>query len=192
MIDIFQRILEIVGSFAGLIYGSEEFKKLRIIISLLVLIFSFLGLFYFFYLEKKYKIGTSIWLTSIKNFLEGFIKPEHLNREWKKIKDIFLLNPNLALKKVYKYLEEVINLYGYEEETLSEKFSKIPNSVFEKKQDFLRALHVLEIINKKESEEKISSREALALIRVIEKGLLELLIIDSQAQWAISLTLPQE
>lgn len=191
MSELVQKILEIIGSFAGLIFGAEEFKRLKIIFMFFSLIFSLLAIVYFFYLERKYKIGTSILLTNIKNFLEGFIKPENLNQEWKKIKEIFIIDYFLALDKIYRYLQEVINFYEYEGNTLSEKYQKIPNSVFNNKNDFLRALKILELIRNQKENIDINPREALALIRVIEKGLTELLVIDSQAQWAIFLILPE-
>lgn len=192
MTEIAQKILELIGSFAGLIFGSEEFKKIKILISLISLIISILFISYYIYLEKKYKIGSSILLINIKNFLEAFIKKEYFHQEWEKIKDVFLVDYFIALNKVYNYLQNLINFYDYEGENLIEKYSKFPDSVFENKQNFLKALKVLEIIKNKKENIKISKKESLALIRIIEKGLTELLVIDSQAQWAIFLTLPEE
>lgn len=192
MTEIAQKILELIGSFAGLIFGSEEFKKIKILISLISLIISILFISYYIYLEKKYKIGSSILLINIKNFLEAFIKKEYFDQEWEKIKDVFLVDYFIALNKVYNYLENLINFYNYEGENLIEKYSKFPESVFENKQNFLKALRVLEIIKNKKENIKISKKEALVLIRIIEKGLTELLVIDSQTQWAIFLTLPEE
>jgi hypothetical protein len=192
MIELAQRILEIIGSFAGLIFGTPEFKKLKIILMIISLTFSILALYYFFYLERKYKIGTSILITNIKNFLEAFLKQENFNQEWLKIKDIFLVDHLSALNKVYKYLNEIINLYEYPGNDLFEKYNQFPESVFNNKKDFLKAIKVLEVIKSKKEKLEISREEGLAIIRVIEKGLLELMIIDSQAQWATFLKLPED
>ncbi|GIW66269.1 MAG: hypothetical protein KatS3mg095_0167 [Candidatus Parcubacteria bacterium] len=192
MIEIINKLLEISGSFVGLLFGTEEFKKLKIVISFISLTFSILILLYYFYLEKKYKIGTSIIITNLKNFLEAFIKKDNFNKNWLKIKDIFILDHKIALKKVLDYLNEIISLYEYEGENLKDKFSKFPESVFQSKSNFIKALSVIEILTKKNENNNISKKEALAIIRIIEKGLMELLIIDSQAQWAVSLVLPED
>ncbi|GIW65888.1 MAG: hypothetical protein KatS3mg094_407 [Candidatus Parcubacteria bacterium] len=192
MIELFNKFIELIGSFAGLLLGSEEFIELKRIISVISLIISILFLFYYFYLEKKYKLGTSIILTNLKNFLEAFIKKDILNKEWLKIKSVFLIDHYSAIKKVFDYLNQVISLYDYEGENLKEKFSKFPNSIFKNKNDFIKAIHIIEILNKEKNSQSITERESLAIIRVIEKGLIELLIIDPQAQWANSLILPED
>jgi len=191
MSEIIQKILEALGSFAGLIVGSEEFKQLKILISFISLLLSILFLGYFIYLEKKYKIGTSIWLTNIKNFLEGFVKPDDFKKEWLKIKEIFLIDHLLALKKTYKFLNEIMIFYDYEGNNLIDKYSQFPESVFKSKNDFLKALNILEIINQNPTQD-ISKKEALIIIKTIEKGLLDLLVIDSESQWASSLVLDKQ
>jgi len=191
--EIIQTILSLLGGLSGLLFSLPEFRKLKIIISAFVILTSIGLIVYWIYLERKYKFGIEWWKFLIKYYSEAFIKPEYFDQEWLKIKNIFLSDHLASLIKAYKYLEEVINLYGYEELTLIEKFKKIPDQVFPNKERFLKALEALEIIkNKLEKNEKIeiSEMEALAILKEIELSLQGLFVITQKALWANFLVLP--
>jgi len=191
--EIIQTILSLLGGLSGLLFSLPEFRKLKIIISALAILFSLALIGYWIYLERKYRFGIEWWKFLIKYYSEAFIKPEYFDQEWLKIKNIFLSDHFAALLKTYKYLEEVIDLYGYEEPTLIEKFKKIPDQVFPNKERFLKALEALEIIkNKLSKNEKIeiSEIEALAILKEIETGLQGLFVITQKALWANFLVLP--
>jgi hypothetical protein len=185
---IFDRLIEILGTLSGIVVGSKEFLKLKLVISFFAIFFVIALLLYYIYLERKYKIGTEIILTNIKNFLEAFVlKKEVLSKEWLDIKKVFLLDKKAALIKVYYYLNRIIDFYGYSGNTLEEKFKNFPDSVFENKNDFLKSIKILEILKNKidkKEEIKLNEEEILFIIKVIEKGLVNLLIIDPENQWA--------
>jgi hypothetical protein len=185
---IFDRLIEILGTLSGIVVGSKEFLKLKLLISFFAIFFVIALLLYYIYLERKYKIGTEIILTNIKNFLEAFVlKKEVLSKEWLDIKKVFLLDKKAALIKVYYYLNRIIDFYGYSGNTLEEKFKNFPDSVFENKNDFLKSIKILEILKNKidkKEEIKLNEEEILFIIKVIEKGLVNLLIIDPENQWA--------
>jgi hypothetical protein len=185
---IFDRLIEILGALSGIVVGSKEFLKLKLVISFFAIFFVIALLLYYIYLERKYKIGTEIILTTIKNFLEAFVlKKEVLSKEWLDIKKVFLLDKKAALIKVYYYLNRIIDFYGYSGNTLEEKFKNFPDSVFENKNDFLKSIKILEILKNKidkKEEIKLNEEEILFIIKVIEKGLVNLLIIDPENQWA--------
>jgi hypothetical protein len=185
---IFDRLIEILGTLSGIVVGSKEFLKLKLVISFFAIFFVIALLLYYIYLERKYKIGTEIILTNIKNFLEAFVlKKEVLSKEWLDIKKVFLLDKKAALIKVYYYLNRIIDFYGYSGNTLEEKFKNLPDSVFENKNDFLKSIKILEILKNKidkKEEIKLNEEEILFIIKVIEKGLVNLLIIDPENQWA--------
>jgi hypothetical protein len=185
---IFDRLIEILGTLSGIVVGSKEFLKLKLVISFFAIFFVIALLLYYIYLERKYKIGTEIILTTIKNFLEAFVlKKEVLSKEWLDIKKVFLLDKKAALIKVYYYLNRIIDFYGYSGNTLEEKFKNFPDSVFENKNDFLKSIKILEILKNKidkKEEIKLNEEEILFIIKVIEKGLVNLLIIDPENQWA--------
>jgi hypothetical protein len=185
---IFDRLIEILGTLSGIVVGSKEFLKLKLAISFFAIFFVIALLLYYIYLERKYKIGTEIILTTIKNFLEAFVlKKEVLSKEWLDIKKVFLLDKKAALIKVYYYLNRIIDFYGYSGNTLEEKFKNFPDSVFENKNDFLKSVKILEILKNKidkKEEIKLNEEEILFIIKVIEKGLVNLLIIDPENQWA--------
>jgi len=185
--EILQRILELLSKIAGLLFNIPEFQKLRILISLFSIVFSLGLIFYWIYLERKYKYGAEWWSFLVKYFLEAFIKPDYFKNEWKKIKNIFLTDQVSALVKTYKFLEEVIELYGYEEGTLKEKFLKIPNQVYKNTNRYERALEALEIIYKKINHKEkieISKEEALAVLKEIENMLGDLFVISPEDYWA--------
>jgi hypothetical protein len=185
---IFDRLIEILGTLSGIVVGSKEFLKLKLVISFFAIFFVIALLLYYIYLERKYKIGTEIILTTIKNFLEAFVlKKEVLSKEWLDIKKFFLLDKKAAIIKVYYYLNRIIDFYGYSGNTLEEKFKNFPDSVFENKNDFLKSIKILEILKNKidkKEEIKLNEEEILFIIKVIEKGLVNLLIIDPENQWA--------
>jgi hypothetical protein len=185
---IFDRLIEILGTLSGIVVGSKEFLKLKLVISFFAIFFVIALLLYYIYLERKYKIGTEIILTTIKNFLEAFVlKKEVLSKEWLDIKKFFLLDKKAAIIKVYYYLNRIIDFYGYSGNTLEEKFKNFPDSVFENKNDFLKSIKILEILKNKidkKEEIKLNEEEILFIIKVIEKGLVNLSIIDPENQWA--------
>ena len=186
--EILQRILELFGKIGGLLFNIPEFQKLRIIVSLFSILFP-LGLIgYWIYLERKYKYGIEWWGFLIKYFLEAFIKSDYFKNEWLKIKNIFLSDYITALIKTYNLLQEVIDLYGYEEKiSLKEKFLKIPNQVYSKLDRYEMALEALEIIydkiNKGEKIE-INRSEALSILKEIENMLGDLFVISPSDYWA--------
>lgn len=185
--EVLQRLLEIFSKIAGLLFNIPEFQKIRIIVSILGLLLSASLIGYWIYLERKYKYGAELWTFLIKYFLDAFIKPEYFKNEWKKIRNIFLADHFLALKETYRLLEEVIDLYGYEEGSLKEKFLSIPNQVYTDKERYAKALEVLEIIMKKiKKDEKIeiNQREVLAVLKEIESLLKNLMVISPEDLWA--------
>jgi len=190
--QIFDRLIEILGTLSGIIVGSKEFLQLKLVISFVSIFFIITLLVYYVYLERKYKIGIEIILLNIKNFLEAFIlKKGDLSKEWLEIKKIFLLDKKMAVMKVYDYLNKIIDFYGYYGNNLEEKFKNFPDSVFENKKDFLKSVKILEILKNKvykKEELNLSDEEILFIIKVIEKGLVTLLIIDQEDQWANFLT----
>lgn len=185
--ELLEKLLEIFSKIAGLLFNIPEFQKLRIIVSILGLLFSLFLIGYWIYLERKYKYGREWWSFLIKYFLDAFIKPEYFKNEWKKIKDIFLSDHILALKSTYKFLEELIDFYGYEKGSLKEKFMSVPNQIYTSKDRYEKALEALEIIqNKLEKREKleITKKEALAVLKEIELMLKDLLVINPEDYWA--------
>ncbi len=185
--EVLQRLLEVFSKIAGLLFNIPEFQKIRIIVSLLGLLFSLSLIGYWIYLERKYRYGIEWWSFLIKYFLEAFIKPDYFKNEWKKIRDIFLSDHLLALKETYRFLEEVIDLYGYESGTLKERFLKIPNQIYTDKERYSKALEALDLIIKKiKNGEKIeiSQKEALAILKEIESMLKNLMVISPEDLWA--------
>jgi len=191
--EFIQTILSLLGGLSGLLFSLPEFRKLKIIISGLAILFTITLIGYWIYLERKYRYGIEFWKFLIEYYSEAFIKPDYFDQEWLKIKNIFLSDNLASLIKTYKYLEEVINIYGYEGTTLIEKFKRIPDQAFPNKERFLKALEALEIIkNKIEKKEKIelSESESLAILKEIELGLQGLFVITQKALWANFLVLP--
>ena len=194
--ELLQKFLELFSKIGGLLFNIPEFQKLRIIVSLFSIIFSLTLIGYWIYLERKYKYGIEWWGFLIKYFLEAFIKPDYFKNEWLKIKNIFLSDHISALIKTYNLLQEIIDLYGYEEKvSLKEKFLKIPNQVYSKLDRYQMALEALEIIyqkiNKKEQIE-ISKTEALSILKEIESMLGDLFVINPSDYWANFQVEPQE
>ena len=214
--EFVQKILTLLGGLSGLLFSLPEFRYLKILISFIAILISLILILYWIYLERKYKYGIEWWKFLIKYFSEAFIKPEYFDEEWLKIKNVFLSDYLNSLIRTYKYLEEVIELYGYEEKSLLEKFKKIPEQVFPNKERFLKALEALGLIyrkllsleskiseiesllNNKDIKEKlekgssleISENEALAILKEIELGLQGLFVITHKALWANFLVLP--
>lgn len=193
--EVLQRILEIFSKIAGLLFNIPEFQKLRILISLFSIIFSLLLIFYWIYLERKYKYGSEWWSFLIKYFLEAFIKPEYFKNEWRKIKNLFVTDHISSLLKTYQFLQEVIDLYGYEKGNLKEKFLQIPNQVYNKKERYEMALEALEVIyNKiqKKEEIEITKLDALSILKEIESMLGDLFVISPEDYWANFQVVPEE
>jgi len=191
--EFIQTILNLIGGLTGLLFSLPEFRKLKIIVSAFAILFSIGLIGYWIYLERKYKFGIELWKFLIKYYFEAFIKPDYFDKGWTKIKNIFLSDYFASLMKVYKYLEEVADLYGYEESSLIEKFNKIPDQIFPNKERFLKALEALEIIKSKLSKNEkveISEIEVLAILKEIELGLQGLFVITHKALWANFLALP--
>ncbi len=191
--EFVQKILTLLGGLSGLLFSLPEFRYLKILISFIAILISLILILYWIYLERKYKYGIEWWKFLIKYFSEAFIKPEYFDEEWLKIKNVFLSDYLNSLIRTYKYLEEVIELYGYEEKSLLEKFKKIPEQVFPNKERFLKALEALILIKEKlekGSSLEISENEALAILKEIELGLQGLFVITHKALWANFLVLP--
>lgn len=193
--EFLQRILEILSKISGFLFNIPEFQKFKVVISLFSIIISLLLIFYWIYLERKYKYGSDWWAFLIKYFLEAFIKPDYFKNEWKKIKNIFITDHISALVKTYQFLQEVIDLYGYEDGTLKEKFLKIPNQVYSKKDRYGMALEALEIIyNKIQNKNKIeiTQLDSISILKEIESMLGDLFVISPEDYWANFQVVPQE
>jgi len=100
-----------------------------------------------------------------------------------------------ALNKTYKFLQELIEMYGYEGSNIIEKFKKFPDQILKNKNDFLKALEILVLVdNKQKKKEKIeiSEKEVLRVLYEIEKGLKNLLVINQEDLWVEELIPPLE
>lgn len=193
--EIVEKFLRLIASIGGLIFGTPEFKRLKILISFLSIIFSFILIGYWIYLERKYKFGIDEWKRVLKDFNDAFIKEDYYKKQWADIKKIFLVNHLNALNKTYKFLEELIEMYGYEGANIVEKFKNFPNQILKNKNDFLKALEILVLIdNKQKKKEKIeiAEKEALRVLYEIEKGLKNLLVINQEDLWVEELIPPLE
>jgi hypothetical protein len=193
--EIVEKFLRLIASIGGLIFGTPEFRRLKIIISFLSIIFSFILIGYWIYLERKYKFGIDEWKRVLKDFNDAFIKEDYYKKQWADVKKIFLANNLNALNKTYKFLQELIEMYGYEGSNIIEKFKKFPDQILKNKNDFLKALEILVLVdNKQKKKEKIeiSEKEVLRVLYEIEKGLKNLLVINQEDLWVEELIPPLE
>jgi hypothetical protein len=86
-------------------------------------------------------------------------------------------------------------MYGYEGSNIIEKFKKFPDQILKNKNDFLKALEILVLVdNKQKKKEKIeiSEKEVLRVLYEIEKGLKNLLVINQEDLWVEELIPPLE
>ena len=193
--EIIEKFLRLIASIGGLIFGTPEFRRLKIIISFLSIIFSFILIGYWIYLERKYRFGIDEWKRVLKDFNDAFIKEDYYKKQWADVKKIFLANSLNALNKTYKFLQELIEMYGYEGSNIIEKFKKFPDQILKNKNDFLKALEILVLDdNKQKKKEKIeiSEKEVLRVLYEIENGLKNLLVINQEDLWVEELIPPLE
>jgi hypothetical protein len=193
--EVVEKFLRLIASIGGLIFGTPEFRRLKIIISFLSIIFSFILIGYWIYLERKYRFGIDEWKRVLKDFNDAFIKEDYYKKQWADVKKIFLANSLNALNKTYKFLQELIEMYGYEGSNIIEKFKKFPDQILKNKNDFLKALEILVLVdNKQKKKEKIeiSEKEVLRVLYEIEKGLKNLLVINQEDLWVEELIPPLE
>jgi len=193
--EIIEKFLRLIASIGGLIFGTPEFRRLKIIISFLSIILSFILIGYWIYLERKYRFGIDEWKRVLKDFNDAFIKEDYYKKQWADVKKIFLANSLNALNKTYKFLQELIEMYGYEGSNIIEKFKKFPDQILKNKNDFLKALEILVLVdNKQKKKEKIeiSEKEVLRVLYEIENGLKNLLVINQEDLWVEELIPPLE
>ncbi|MGC8981626.1 MAG: hypothetical protein ACP5JU_01610 [Minisyncoccia bacterium] len=193
--EIIEKFLRVIAGIGGLIFGTPEFKKLKIIISFLSIIFSLLLIWYWIYLERKYKFGIDEWKRVLRDFSDAFLKEDHFKKQWADIKKIFLVNHLKAINRTYKFLQELIDFYGYKGDNIIEKFKNFPDQILKNKSDFLKAVEILVLIDNKQKKKEgveISKDEALRVLYEIEKGLKNLLVINHEDLWVEELIPPLE
>lgn len=195
MSEIIEKFLKVIASLGGVIFGTPEFKKIKIILSFFSIIISILLIWYWIYLERKYKYGLWEWKRVYKDFTEAFIKSDYFRKKWVDIKKVYLSNYMKSLENAYLFLSELIDFYGYEGDNIIEKYQKFPNQILKNKDDFLKALEILVLIyekNKKKQKIEISQKETIKVLYVIEKGLRNLLVINQGDLWVEELIPPLE
>ena len=193
--EIVDQVLRLIASLGGLILTTPEFRELKFWLSLISLLISFLFIYYWFYLEKKSGYGRDVFKWILENISEASIPNDHFKKQWVSLKKVYLLDRIQTLRQVYKFLKELINFYGYPGEDLIEQFKMFPDQILTNKENFLKALEIITIIEeraKNNQQINMADKEVALVLYEIEKGLKNLLVINLEDQWAEELIPPLE
>lgn len=192
---LFDRLLEVVTSFGGLIFGLPGYKLFKLIFSILGLFFSLALIGYWLYLESKFKWGRWWWKLLFNIWAEAKVKPKIFQKEWKKLENVFKKDKIASLIRAEEILQAVLNLYFFKEKELLkdrlEKTSKITIPNIERLKMANSAIELIKTNRDKGKNIDVSETEILSILKEFEQALLGMLVITEEDLWVAKPEQPQ-
>ncbi|MEK7673975.1 MAG: hypothetical protein AAB371_02155 [Patescibacteria group bacterium] len=192
---LIDRVFELIDAVAGLLFGTNEFKFVKLILVFFGLIVSLAFVGYWFFMESKYKWGRWWWGFLFNIWAEARIKPEVFQKEWKKLQSVYERDKTESLYKSEEILNALLDLYFYEEAPLTdrlEKTSKITIPNIERLKMANNAIELIKTRQKNGEKIEISEKEANSILKEFELSLLQMFIIVEEDCWVKSLEQPQQ
>ncbi len=176
-----------IGRIINLVEGINKFllqTPLEILKALGLFFSLFLtGLMVFFWIkiEKETKDEIGYWKTLIKN-RRDFYFLKNSKRYFLKIKKNFYEDKNKTLIKINKFLDRVLEVFGYEG-SLEEKLNKVSPLILTNLEEIKKAIEIVKIIEEKiknKEEINLSEDEYFVIFHEYEKALLNLNILTTE------------
>lgn len=187
---IFRQLIELLGIFTGLVFGTAGFAQTKLLVSLLGLLLALLAVAYWIFLESRYGYGREWWGMLFRYFLQARLKFKQLKSDWQKVKRVFLVDPIRSVFIARELFATVIDLYGYPGKTLPEKLSAFPPKIIPNLERLQKALAAIDLIEAKGITVEITQAEILAVLRELEEALVALLLLNREDCWVTPSTSP--
>ncbi|GBD34827.1 hypothetical protein HRbin35_00578 [bacterium HR35] len=156
----------------------DNFSTIKAIIFFASLIYSLNLLLFWLYLEIKNQdeIGFWIGLFEIIKYYRR-VKDKKLNYE--EVKKVYLENHFNGLIALKKFFLEVIEIFGFQGKDVEEKIKNIPNEDLPNKEDVLKAIKIISLLEKQPRSD-LKEEEIELIYSTLEKALYYLNVIEKE------------
>ncbi len=174
------RIFSLIEATTNLFLG-KTLLLLKSVFLFFILIFCFLLIFFWLSLEIKNQDELGKWKFYLNSLIRFYFR-KNPRKKFEEIKNIFYQNKFLALEEINKFLDFVLETFGYTG-SLEEKLNSLNKEILPNLEEIKKAIRITELIKEKMNKnEKIelSQEEFLLIFHEYEKALYHLNVLTKE------------